>query len=315
MTWANGGNHSAKDALASKLITTNLVSKIPGYSEGELTTAIYKWKETVEARHEQSRKIHIESALPQSDVPEPLESRFRDDPRRSGDPVLDRLDLEVGSKTSVLDVGGRAGRYALPLALRSRCVTVVEPSAAMGEVLSTEAKKAKIENISIVRGHWEEVAVDPAQVVLCAKIFYGVADLETFILKLESHAINRVLILADMTSPQAIFSPLWQAVHEEERINLPAMPELLSALWELDIHPDLEMFEPTVREIAPNRETALQRLRQMFHVLTDTEQDQRLQAIMDELIVPTPNGLAIRGGGLRRQGLVSWRPRNEKPSD
>ncbi len=228
--------------------------------------------------------------------------------------MLDRLDLEVGSNTSVLDVGDHEGRYALPLALRTRWVTVVEPSAALGDLLFTEAKEANIKNISIVKGLWEEVEVDPAQVVLCAKVVCGVAALATFVLKLESHATDRVLILADMESPQAIFSPLWEAVHEEERINLPAMPELLSALWELDIYPDLEMFEPTAREIAPNRETALGMLRQMFHVLTDTEKDRRLQAIMDELVIPTPNSLAIKGAGVRRQGLVSWRPRKNKPA-
>lgn len=243
-----------------------------------------------------------------------LTSRFRDDPRRAGDPVLDRLDLEVGSNTSVLDVGGDAGRYALPLALRSRWVTVVEPSAALGDLLSTKAKEANIKNISIVRGLWEEVEVDPAQVVLCAKVVYGVANLAAFVLKLESHATDRVLILADMESPQAIFSPLWEAVHEEERINSPAIPELLSVLWASGIYPDSEMFEPTVGETAPNREAALPMLRQMFHVIVDTEKDRRLQAIMDELVVQTPDGLAIKGAGLRRQGLISWRPRKNEPA-
>ena len=243
-----------------------------------------------------------------------LASRFRDDPRRVGDPVLDRLDLEVGSKTSVLDVGDGEGRYALPLALRSHWVTVVEPSAALGDLLSTEAKEANIKNISIVKGLWEEVAVDPAQVVLCAKVVYGVAELATFVLKLESHATDRVLILADMESPQAIFSPLWEAVHEEERINSPAIPELLSVLWESGIYPDSEMFEPTFGETAPNREGALQMLRRMFNVLAHTEKDQRLQAIMDELVVQTPDGLAIKGAGLRRQGLISWRPRGSEPA-
>lgn len=248
-------------------------------------------------------------------MPEHLVSRFSLDPRRTGDPVLDRLDLEVGSKTSVLDVGGGAGRYALPLALRSRWVTAVEPSAAMAEVLSTQAREAKIENISINLGLWEEVEVDSAQVVLCEKVVYGVADLETFILKLEFHAIDRVLILADMESPQSMFSSVWEAVHEEQRINLPAMPELLGAMWQVDIYPDLEMFEPAVPEIVPNREAALQMLRQMFHVLADTEKDQCLMANMDELIVQTPHGLAIKGAGLRRQGLISWRPRNNEPAD
>ena len=265
-----------------------------------MTTAIYRWKETVEASHEQSRRLNIESASPICDVWEPLAERFGDDPHRTDDPVLNRLDLEVGFKTSVLDLGGCGGRYALPLALRSSRVTVVEPSAQIGEVLSTEAKEAKIENVSIVRGLWQDVEVDPAQVVFCAKMIYGVADVETFILKLESHAVDQVYILADMRSPQAKFSPLWEAVHEEERINLPAMAELLGVLWDLDIYPDLEMFEATFCEIAPNRETSLQILRQMFHVLTDTQQDKRLHAIMDELIVQTPHGLTIKGAELRR---------------
>ncbi len=98
-------------------------------------------------------------------------------------------------------------------------------------------------------------------------------------------------------------------MHEEEQIDLPGMPELLSALWELDIHPDLEMFEPTRRDAAPNRETALQILRQFLYVLPDTEKDQRLRAIMDQLVVETPHGFDLKEAGLRRQGLISWRPR------
>ena len=274
-----------------------------------MVTALYRWREIVEAHHAQSIKMQIESSWQQSDMWEPLTSRFKDDPYRTCDPVLDRLDLEVSPKTSVLDVGGGAGKYALPLALRSRCVTVVEPSTAMGEVLTTAAKEARIENISVVEGPWEEVEVDPAQLVICANVVYGVADLEPFILKLESHARDRVIILAYMESPQAVFSPLWKAVHGQERIDLPAIPELLSAMWELDIHPDLEMFEPTSRDAAPNRETALQIIRQFLYVLTDTEEDQRLQAIMDQLVVETPHGFDIKDAGLRRQGLISWRPR------
>ena len=248
-------------------------------------------------------------------MPEPLVSRFRHDPLRTGDPVLDRLDLEVGSRTTVLDVGGCGGRYSLPLALRSSWVTVVEPSESLGQVLSAEAIEAKIENVSIVAGLWDEVEVDPVQVVLCPNVIHGVGGLESFMLKLESHALDKILVLADMRSPQAKFSPSWETVHGEERINLPGVPELLMTLWELDIYPDLEMFEPTPHETAPDRETALETLRQMFHVLTDTGKDQRLQGIMDDLVVQTPGGLGIKGVGLRHQGLISWRPRKNKPAD
>ncbi len=97
-----------------------------------MTTAVDRWRESVEAHQDQSKKIQIDSDWPQGDMADTLPSRLKDDPRRTGDTVLDRLDLEVGANTSVLDVGGGAGKYALPLALRSRSVKVVEPSTAMG---------------------------------------------------------------------------------------------------------------------------------------------------------------------------------------
>ncbi len=274
-----------------------------------MTTAADRWTESVEAHQDQSKKIQIESDWPQGDLADTLLPRLKDDPRRTGDMVLDRLDLEVGSNTSVLDVGGGAGKYALPLALRSRSVKVVEPSTAMGEVLEAEAKRARIENISVVKGLWEDVEVEPAQVVLCASVVYGITDLKPFILKLESHATDRVLILACMEPSQSIFSSVWEAVHEEGRNNLPGISELLSALWELEIYPDVEMFEPTAGETVPNRETALQYLRQMLYVQPDTEKDQRLQALMDDLVVQTPDGLTIQGARPKRQVLISWRPR------
>ena len=88
--------------------------------EREMTTAMKRWKEAVEAHQEQSIKIQMESAWPQSDISGNLSTGCKDDPRRTGDPVLDRLDLEVGARTSVLDVGGGAGKYAI-------CVPAVRP--------------------------------------------------------------------------------------------------------------------------------------------------------------------------------------------
>ena len=46
-------------------------------------------------------------------------------------------------------------RYALPLALRCRRVTVVEPSPSMVAQLREGAKEAEIENISSVEAGWE----------------------------------------------------------------------------------------------------------------------------------------------------------------
>ena len=51
------------------------------------------------------------------------------DPYRTDDPALNGLYKVVGEGAEVLDVGGGAGRFALPLATRAKRVTVIDPSA------------------------------------------------------------------------------------------------------------------------------------------------------------------------------------------
>jgi SAM-dependent methyltransferase len=272
-------------------------------------SAIEAWRSRVETHHAQSIRTQQEAAWSSDDFWKPLVSRFEADPARADDPVLERLAREVDASATVLDVGGGAGKYALPLARRCQHVTVVEPSESMISALSGKAEEAGVGNLSIVQGSWEEVEVEPADVVLCAHVVYGVTDLEPFIQKLEAHARRRVLLLTFMQSPPARLSPLWQRVHGQERIDLPALPELMNVLWEMDIAPDLEMVDESAPQTVETREAALQLLRHFLYVRANTDKDRRLQSAVDELLVETPQGFAILGDRPRREGLISWSPR------
>ena len=55
-----------------------------------------------------------------TDVWESRSPFFKADPRRTDDVEVDRLAKEVNPATTLLDVGGGAGRFALPLALWKR---------------------------------------------------------------------------------------------------------------------------------------------------------------------------------------------------
>ena len=88
-----------------------------------------------------------------------------------------------------------------------------------------------IDNISVVKEVWAEARVEPADVVLGANVIYGVADIGPFLKKLESQARSRVLILAYMESPPSAAAPLWKMIHGEDRINMPAIPQLMEVLW------------------------------------------------------------------------------------
>ena len=221
---------------------------------------------------------------------------------------MDRLLQGLNSNVTVLDVGGGGGRYALPLADRCRKVTVVEPSQSMVEVLKQGAHQAGSPNIAIVQSGWEEAEVDPADIVLCSHVLYGVENIVPFIQKLGKHATGSVLILMFIDSPQAHFSPLWKRVHRKDRITLPAFREFLGVLWEMDIYPNIEMLESHEIQAYESLDAARQELRRRLNVSPESAEDRRLDSAMEELLVETPKGLAVRGASSRRLGLISWQP-------
>lgn len=273
-----------------------------------MASAIEYWKKRVEAHHAQSLKAQGPQEQP-ADFWKGLTSQFTNDPHRTDDPVLNKLLMGVTSNMTVLDVGGGAGRFALPLALHCEHITVVEPSESMVAALRAGAKEAGIENLSIVQNEWQDASVDPADTVLCAHVLYGTAEIEPFLRKLDSHARERVKIVSFMDSPMSQVSPLWEAIHNEQRINLPALPEMLNVLWEMDIYPDVEMVGTADIRSVPNRDDAVKMLRKFLYVKPDTEMDARLQELLDEHLEETPTGLVIKGSRPRRQALVSWVPK------
>ena len=170
------------------------------------------------------------------------------------------------------------------------------------------AREGGIENISTVEAGWEDATVEPADLVLCANVVYGVKDIASFLTKLDEKARERVVLVAWMDAPPSIFSPLWKAVHGEERIELPALPELLLVLWEMGIFPNVEMLEAGRPRSAPNLDVALAMARYMLFVRPGSEEDRRLQEAGREMAVVTTNGVTLRGHRARPQGVVWWWP-------
>jgi len=269
-------------------------------------SAIEAWKTRIEEHNAQS--LRARGDRPQDDDWwSSLAGGFRADPKRTDDPVADLLATWVTPETTVLDVGGGAGRYALPLALRCKHVTVVEPSPSMVAQLREGARDAGIENVSGVESEWETADVEPADLVLWANVVYGVADIEPFLAKLDRSATERVAVVVFVDAPMSMLSPLWKAVHGEERIELPALPQLLPVLWEMEIFPNIEMVPATPR-YSPNMDAAIAIARHMLHVEAGSEKDELLQKAARELAVETAEGVTLRRQGARPLGVVWWRP-------
>ena len=263
------------------------------------------WQSRVERHHAQSRAVMDEAART-GDFWRTLAHGFRADPHRTDDEALNAVARLIGTVETLLDVGGGAGRFAVALALRCAAVTVVEPSESMLEQLHEATVEAGLTNVESISSEWETAEVEPADVVLCSHVVYGIADIGPFIEKLAAHAMGRVVLVSFVDSPQAGVAALWQPVHGERRINLPALPELVNVLWEMDIYPDIHMVTVTRPPRFETLGDATEELAHRLFIGSDSAARQRLEDCVERYLESTTEGYMIRGARPTRQEIITW---------
>ena len=101
--------------------------------------------------------------------------------------------------------------------------------------------------------------------------------------------------------------PFWRRVHGSEPARSPGLAELLAVLWELDIHPDLQMLPPRPRTLR-SREATREQMRDRLGVAPESPEDARLEEALDELLEEAGGSLIVRGASVVREGLLTWRP-------
>ena len=229
-------------------------------------------------------------------------------PHRTDDPALNCLFAVLGSGKEVLDVGGGAGRFALPLATRAERVTVVDPSADSIDLLKERAADAGITNVTAINEQWEDASVPAADLVLCSLVLHHVSDPAPFVARLQQHARNRVAVLEMVQTPGVVNNPFFERVHGKPLPPLPGLARLMDLLWAMDIYPDVEMITPEPAVMGPDLDTALEQLRLRLAVREGTDEDERLRAAADELLEETAYGITVRAVDPLRQAVVTWRP-------
>jgi len=170
---------------------------------------------------------------------------FRQDPRRELDASLEVIASYLDPADVLLDIGGGAGRYALPLALRCREVINVEPVMRMGEEFEASARQARIANARWVEAEWPSTAAVEADVSLATNVVSFVADIVAFIERLVASSRRRVMVVGSTYPFWDEASDIFRTVHGEPRARLPEYRELLPVLWELGIVPDVRVLGPT----------------------------------------------------------------------
>jgi SAM-dependent methyltransferase len=267
------------------------------------------WAERVRENREQAEKYR-ETQAP--DFYAPVSSLFVADPRRTDEPALSVLLASANDEQVWLDIGAGAGRYALPLALVVREVIAVEPSAGMRGALRTGMGEHGISNVRVVAGSWPEAAerlgdLPAADVSMIAHVGYDIEAIGPFLDAMEQATRDRCVAVLTDRSPASVADPFWPLVHGEERVPLPALPDLLEVLRTRGRETEVVRVErpPRTFDSVPAL-TAFVR-RQLF-IAEGGEKDLHFRAVLPDRIVNRDGGWTLADPPAGSIGIVTWSP-------
>jgi CTP:molybdopterin cytidylyltransferase MocA/precorrin-6B methylase 2 len=276
--------------------------------------ALVAWAAQVRANREQVDRIR---EVGDGDFYATTTGLFQADPRRpdAEDATLAALRGLVEPGETWLDIGAGAGRYAMPLALAvgpAGQVIAVETSAAMLGALRDGLVRHDIGNVRIVEGRWPlgegVLPVPAADVALIAHVGYDIEGIGPFIDAMEASARRLCVAVMMERTPASVAEPFWPPVHGEERIPLPALPAFVDVLGARGRAPEVRMVERGDRSF-PDRDGVIGFLRRQTWVAVDGGKDRRLQAMLDERLVPRPDGtVGLRDVPDLAIGLITWEP-------
>ena len=239
--------------------------------------------------------------------------RFRYDPRRTLDANLEAIASYVQSEDVVIDAGGGAGRVSLPMALRCREVINVDSSEGMGEEFRESAAEAGITNARFVQSDWLEVEELEGDVIVTANVTYFVRDIVGFVSKLEEASRRRVVMNVWSVPPPNQRAPLFRLVYGEDQAPVSGQAELLAALWEMGILPDVRVL-PEVpwweTGLPETRDAAVQMVLEGSW-LNPADHERARNAIeprFDELFAFSPEGYRPLWRKPMKEVLVTWEP-------
>lgn len=235
-----------------------------------------EWLQIVEAEYEQVERLR---EWHDSDYYQPIARNFVDDPWRSGDEILDALRAFSRPDATWLDIGAGGGRYALPLSLTSRKVIAVDPSSGMRDALREEIDRHGIQNIEQLDLRWPEGSEGiEADFSLAAHVGYDIRDINGFLDGMEHATRERCVMLMMDRAPSGGFEHLWEAVHGEPRLRLPAMRDIVHLLLARGATPEIRNF-PRVH--GPNTpEELLTSARRRLWLSEGSDKDQHLQQLV-----------------------------------
>jgi hypothetical protein len=213
------------------------------------TGALDRWRELAVARREQMEAQLDALGGPPEDWWGGRAASFA---RGIGDPLgrvpfgLDAIRDRLGRADTLIDVGGGAGRYTLALAPTLASVTIVEPSPAMANLAEAGRVELGFDHVRVIERAWPPPKrgwrdLEPASAVLMANVLGPDEDLARWMEAATTHARDWLFIEHGTVAEYGLTREVIEAVHGEPRVRSPNVADLVPALHELGIYPDVKM--------------------------------------------------------------------------
>ncbi len=160
------------------------------------------------------------------------------------DELIKRIDLSPDY--SVLDVGGGSGLMAVPIAQKVRCVTVLDISNGMLNLLKDKTESMGISNIDIINKNWYEMniksEIEPHDVVLASRFLPMGSRLQASLENMNTIAKRYCYVTwrADSFDPTEAESC---RLLNKEYTPYPEYPVIYNCLYQLGIKADIEIFK------------------------------------------------------------------------
>lgn len=151
-------------------------------------------------------------------------------------------------ESSVLDIGCGGGIAAFALVPPATFVFGVDHQPEMLEMFTNNAQNRQV-NSEVALGNWPEVAskTPNADVVTAHHVLYNVAQVEDFLLKMNEHALKRVVIEIPTKHPLSNMSELWRHFWKLERPVSPSYSNLVEVISEMGFEPKFKVWSGEMR--------------------------------------------------------------------
>ncbi len=216
------------------------------------------------------------------------------------DPFLRFLQPWLSPRKTLIDVGAGVGRHVRPLVERLDWVTAVEPSEGMRSQLPDAP------NLTVIASTWEDADPQPADLVICCHVVYGVAEIAPFVRKLEANARERVFVYMRDRQSNRPLDALWTEI-APGRARMPQFGDLYNVLRQLGIAPDVTMLSYASHMRYAALDEAMTEAREGLGEHFD---EVRVRRFLEARLKPGPDGALEWDGGSMVSGVAHWTPQS-----